>query len=117
MKTPNTSPQAIELNPVQDVLGNPISKGLVLALGKKHEEWMCFWSPPCSVFYSSTEPRECLAQIGHLIVSAQQARMSVQTSVSPGTHLVAQIVDRVKYGLGPGCHTSPRKVSLPSGEA
>ena len=35
MKTPNTSPQAIELNPVQDVLGKPISKGLVLALGTK----------------------------------------------------------------------------------
>ena len=28
-----------------------------------------------------------------------------------------QLVDFVKYGMGPGCHTWPRRVSLPSKEA
>ena len=35
----------------------------------------------------------------------------------PGAHLVTQIADRVKYGLGPGCHAWPSRVSSPSGEA
>ena len=43
--------------------------------------------------------------------------MGVQTSVSPWAHPVTQLVDRVKYGLGPGCHAWPRRVSLPNGEA
>ena len=30
---------------------------------------------------------------------------------------MTQLVDRVKYGLGPGCHAWPRRVSLPSSEA
>ena len=30
---------------------------------------------------------------------------------------VTQLVDYVKYDLGPGCHAWPRRVSLPSGEA
>ena len=37
-------------------------------------------------------------------------------NLSLGTS-VTQVVDRVKYGLGPGCHAWPREVSLPSGKA
>ena len=31
-------------------------------------------------------------------------------------HPVTQLVDRVKYGLDPGRHAWPRRVSLPNGE-
>ena len=43
--------------------------------------------------------------------------MGVQSLVFPGPHLVTQLVDFVKYGLGPGCHAWPRRVSLLRGEA
>ena len=77
---------------------------------------MCFSSISCSIYNSSTEPRGCLVQIGHSIVSTQQVQMSVWTSVFPGTHLVTQLVHHVKYDLGPGCHARPRRVSPPSGD-
>ena len=40
-----------------------------------------------------------------------------QTSVSPWAQAVTQLVDNLKYDLGPGCHAWPKKVLLPSGEA
>ena len=43
--------------------------------------------------------------------------MGILTSVSPGAHLVTQLVDHVKYGLGPWCHAWPKRMSLPSDEA
>ena len=43
--------------------------------------------------------------------------MGVWTSVSTGAHLVTQLADRVKYGLGLGCQALPRKVSPSSGKA
>ena len=60
---------------------------------------------------------ECSVQTDHLLVSVQQAQMSVLASVSPGAHMVTQLVDRVKYVLYPGCHGWSRTVSLPNGEA
>ena len=38
-------------------------------------------------------------------------QIGVYSSVSPGAHLVIQLVDRVKCGLGPGCYAWPRGVS------
>ena len=67
-------------------------------------------------YKSFTELCGWLVQIGCLIVSMQQTQMGMR-SVSPGTHLVIQLVDHVKYGLDPGCHTWPRRVSLPRGKA
>ena len=43
--------------------------------------------------------------------------MSVQISVSPSAHLVIQIVDRAKYGLGPECLTFGHRECPPIGEA
>ena len=63
---------------------------------------MHFWSIPCSIYNSSTEPRGCLVQISHLLVSAQQTQMVSKTSVFPGANSMTQLVDRVKYGLGQG---------------
>ena len=78
---------------------------------------MCFWSTPCFIYNLSTEQRGCLVQIDNFMVSAQQKQMGVWTLVSPGAHIMTELVDCVKYGLAPGCHTWPRKGSLPNGEA
>ena len=42
---------------------------------------------------------------------------SVPISVCPSAHLVIQIVDRAKCGLGPGCFTLGHRECPPSGEA
>ena len=42
--------------------------------------------------------------------------MCVYTLVSFEANPVTQLVDHVNYGLVPGCHAWPRRVSLPSGE-
>ena len=115
VETPNASPQAIELNP--RCSGKPIPRGLESALRLKTWSTDVRLDTLRSICNSSAEPRACLVQLGHLIVSAQQAQMGVQTSVSPGAHRVTQLVDRVKYGLGPGYHTWRRRVSLPSSKA
>ena len=78
---------------------------------------MCFWINLCSIYNLFTEPGGCLVQIDHLIVFAQQAQMDVYTSISPGAHLMTQLVDRVKCNLSPECHAWPRRVSPPIGEA
>ena len=87
------------------------SSGLsrVLAPGMRTRVHVCAFgvlrAPP--TINLSTELRGCLVQIGHLIVSAQQAQMDVKTSVFPKANLVTQLVDRVKYGLGLRCHAWP----------
>ena len=78
---------------------------------------MYFWNTPCFFYNLSTELRRCLVQISYLIVSAHPVQTGVYTSVSPVVHLVTELVDRVKYGLGPENNAYPRRVSSLSDEA
>ena len=50
-------------------------------------------------------------------VFAQQVRMGVYTSVSPGVQLLTLLVDRVKYNVGPKNYALPRRVTSLSDEA
>ena len=76
VKTPNASPQAIELNP--RCSGQTHFNGARTGPGNENREYGCAFRILCSPFYNSfTEPRGCPVYIGHLIISVLQAHMDV----------------------------------------
>ena len=78
MKTPNASLRAIKVNP--RCSGQVHFKGSRPGPRNENTEYGCAFGvlrAPSIIIILSTEPRECLVQIGPLIVSAHQAQMSV----------------------------------------
>ena len=93
----------------QDVLGKPILKGQELVLGMKT------WSTDVHLKYSMLHlefvhwdvQRPSLDR--SLKLSMQQAQMGIQTSISPGAHLLTQLVDHVKMVWVQGAMLGQRK--------
>ena len=70
-------PERRRLSLAQDVLGKPITSGLLLALAMKTWNMNVFWSTPRFIYNPFTEPRDCLVQIFHLTHSGQLTKMGV----------------------------------------
>ena len=116
MELPNTSPQAIELNPS--------------CSGQAH-----FNRPDTGPGYKNTEPRFILAilRVPSIVVHSEArmpspARLSkrfraagangrLDLSLAWREYLRTYIKDHTRYDQGPEIHSKPRRVLLPVGEA
>ena len=86
MESPNTSPQAVELNPNSSGQAHPNRPDTGLGY-KNTEPGSIFPNTPHSIYGLSTQKRGCQLRQGCLTDSAQLAQIGVWILLSLGEHL------------------------------
>ena len=115
MEFPNTSPQAVELNPCCS--GQAHSNRPGTGPGDKSTKPGSIFTVPHSICGLSIQKRKCQVRQGCPKDSAQLAQTGVWILVSLGEYLRTHLKDHTRYDHGPEIHGGPRRVSLPFGEA
>ena len=84
---------------------------------QKHEAWKHFHSTPRSICDLSIQRRGCQVWQDCPRDSAHLAQTGVWILISLGEYLRTHLKDHTRYDRGPEIHSTPRRVSLPFGEA
>ena len=105
------------LSLIQAARGKPIPTGLTPVRGRKAGSLKHFYSTPRSICDLSIQKRGCQIWQGCPRDSAHLAQTGIWILVSLGEYLRTHLTDHTRYDRGPEIHGSPRRVSLPFGEA
>ena len=115
MESPNTSPQAVELN--TSCSGQASQQAWHRSRAQNHGAWKHFHNTPFSICSLSIQKRGCQVWQGCPKDSAHLAQTGIWILVSIGEYLRTHLKDHTKYDRGPEIHGESRRVSLPFGKA